>query len=297
MESSMGEHGAFKPAPSAQAQNKPGLESIMTEASESTKLEGSCGFAEYAGSGKLKGKNALITGGDSGIGRSVAILMTREGADVTIVFLPSEQPDAEATKTSVEQEKRTCLLISGDLRDRNLCRHAVDEHVKKYGTINILVNNALKQYRCTEFEDIDLDKTEDIFSTNIVQMIAMAKFALPHMARGDSIINTSSIVAFRGSGNMIDYAATKGAIISFTRALATYLIPKGIRVNAVAPGAIYTPIQVDTRSAQQMEGWGQKVGLGRPGEPSEVATSFVFLASAGASLYYGQVLHCYPLGD
>ncbi|KAJ5834613.1 Short-chain dehydrogenase/reductase SDR [Penicillium robsamsonii] len=297
MESSMGEHGAFKPAPSAQAQKKPGLESMMAEASESTKLEGSHGFSEYAGSGKLKGKNALITGGDSGIGRSVAILMAREGADVTIVYLPSEQPDAEATKKSVEQEKRTCLLIPADLRDRNLCWHAVNEHVKKYGTVNILVNNASKQYLCTTFEDIDLDKTEDIFRANIIQMIAIAKFALPHMTRGDSIINTSSVVTFRGSGTMIDYAATKGAIIGFTRALATYLIPKGIRVNAVAPGAIYTPIQVDTRDAQQMEGWGHKAGLGRPGEPSEVATSFVFLASADASLYYGQVLHCYPLGD
>ncbi|KAJ5208489.1 hypothetical protein N7449_002868 [Penicillium cf. viridicatum] len=261
MESSMGEHGAFKPAPAAQSQNKPGLESIMTEPSESTKLEGLHGFAEYAGSGKLKGKNALITGGDSGIGRSVAILMAREGADITIVYLPSEQPDAETTK--------------------------------KYGTINILVNNASKQYLCAEFENIDLDKTEDLFRTNIVQMIAMAKFALPHMTRGDSIINTSSVVTFRGSGTMIDYAAIKRAIIGFTRSLATYLIPKGIRVNAVAPGAIYTPIQVNTRSPEQMEGWGHKAGLGRPGEPSEVATSFVFLASADASLYYGQVL----LGD
>ncbi|CAG8059619.1 unnamed protein product [Penicillium olsonii] len=257
----------------------------MAKPSESTKLEGLGGFYEYAGSGKLKDKKALITGGDSGIGRSVAILMAREGADVTIVYLPSEQPDAEATKASVEEEQRTCLLIPGDLRDRNLCRHAVDEHVKKHGKLNILVNNASKQYMCEVFEDIDLDKTEDIFRTNIVQMIAMAKFALPHMSRGDSIINTSSIVALRGSGTMIDYAATKGAIISFTRALATYLIPKGIRVNAVAPGAIYTPIQVDTRDAQQMEGWGHKVGLGRPGEPSEVATSFIFLASADASLY------------
>ncbi|KAJ5184951.1 Short-chain dehydrogenase/reductase SDR [Penicillium cf. griseofulvum] len=297
MESSMGEHGAFKPAPGAQAQNKPGLESVMIEPSESTKLEGSRGFSEYAGSGKLKSKNALITGGDSGIGRSVAILMAREGADVSIVYLPSEQPDAQTTKKSVEQENQACLLIQGDLRDRNSCRRAVDEHVKKYGSINVLVNNASKQYLCTQFEDIDLDKTEDIFRTNVIQMISMAKFALPHMTRGDSIINTSSVVAFRGSGTMIDYASTKGAIVSFTRALATYLIPKGIRVNAVAPGAIYTPIQVDTRDPQQMEGWGQKARLGRPGEPSEVATSFVFLASADASLYYGQVMHCYPLGD
>ncbi|KAK9851762.1 uncharacterized protein MYU51_009251 [Penicillium brevicompactum] len=285
MESSMGQHGAFQPAPQAQAQNKPGLESIMTKPSESTKLEGLNEFFEYVGSGKLKGKKALITGGDSGIGRSVAVLMAREGADVSIVYLPTEQSDAETTKASVEKEQRSCLLIPGDLRERTICRHAVDEHLKRYGTINILVNNASKQYMCEVFENIDLDKTEDIFRTNIVQMIAMAKFALPHMNRGGSIINTSSLVALRGSSTMIDYAATKGAIISFTRALASYLIPRGIRVNAVAPGAIYTPIQVDTRDAQQMEGWGHKVGLGRPGEPSEVATSFIFLASADASLY------------
>ncbi|KAJ5996966.1 hypothetical protein N7522_008626 [Penicillium canescens] len=296
-DSAMGERGAFKPAPGAQSQNKPGLESRMNLPSESTKLEGSGSFREYGGSGKLNNKNALITGGDSGIGRSVAILMAREGADVTIVYLPAEQLDAEETKRSIEKEKRGCLLIAGDLRDRKTCLHAVDEHVKRYGKINILVNNASKQYKTQEFLDIDLEKVEDLFRTNILQMIAMAKFALPHMSRGDSIINTSSIVAFRGSGSMIDYSATKGAIISFTRSLGTYLIPKGIRVNAVAPGAIYTPIQVDTRDAQQMEGWGHKVGLGRPGEPSEVATSFVFLASADATLYYGQVLHCYPLGD
>ncbi|CAP94754.1 Pc18g05300 [Penicillium rubens Wisconsin 54-1255] len=285
MESAMGEHGTFKPAPKAQSQNKPGLETIMAERSESTKLEGLHGFSEYVGSGKLKGKTALITGGDSGIGRAVAILMAREGADVTIVYLPAEQVDAETTKKSVEQEKRSCLLVPGDLKDRNVCCRAVDEHVKKYGTINILVNNASKQYICTEFEKTNLDETEDVFRTNIIQMMAMAKFALPHMSRGDSIINTSSVVTFRGSGTMIDYAATKGAIIGFTRSLAKHLIPKGIRVNAVAPGAIYTPIQVDTRDPQQMEGWGQKASLGRPGEPSEVATSFVFLASACASLY------------
>ncbi|KAJ5789663.1 uncharacterized protein N7518_006674 [Penicillium psychrosexuale] len=313
--SPMGEHGTFKPAPGPQSQNKPGLESKMINPSESTKLEGLHGFSEYMGSGKLKGKNALITGGDSGIGRSVAILMAREGADITIVYLPSEQLDAETTRKSIEQEKRSCLLIPADLRDRKLCQHAVDEHVKKYGTVNILVNNASEQYLCTEFENTDLDKTEDIFKTNIIQMIAMTKFSLPHMARGDSwvlssliyiiiysrtccrIINTSSIVTFRGSKTMIDYAATKGAVIGFTRSLAQSLIPKGIRVNAVAPGAVYTPIQVDTRDAQQMEGWGGGASIGRPGEPSEVATSFVFLASADASLYYGQVMHCYPLGD
>ncbi|KAJ5389990.1 Short-chain dehydrogenase/reductase SDR [Penicillium cataractarum] len=297
MSSPMGEHGAFKASPVAQSQSKPGLESKLAFPSESSKLEGPGDFVEYAGSGKLKGKKALITGGDSEIGRSVAILMAREGADISIVFLPAEQVDAETTKDLVEKEGVHCLLICGDLRDLDFCREAVEKHVAKFGKVNVLINNASKQYICKDFSEIDLEKTQDIFKTNIIQMIAMAKFALPHMCRGDSIINTSSVVTFRGSGTMVDYAATKGAIIGFTKSLGAHLIPKGIRVNAVAPGAIYTPIQVDTREAEQMEGWGSKAGLGRPGQPSEVATSFVFLASADASLYYGQVLHCYPLGD
>ncbi|OQE47279.1 hypothetical protein PENCOP_c001G02840 [Penicillium coprophilum] len=256
------------------APHKPGLESIMAETSEATKLEDSHGFSEYSGSVKLKGKNALVTGGDSGIGRSVALLVAREGADVTIAYLLSKQPHAEATKKFVEQEKRTCLLIECDLRDRHACRHAVDEDVKKYGAVNILVNNASKQYLSTQFEDVDPDKAENIFRKNIIQMIAMAKFALLHMTQGSWIM---LLLWLFGLSNTLD--------------------PKGIRVNAVAPGAIYTPIQVDTRDANQMEGWGHKAGLGRPGEPSEVATSFVFLASAEASLYYGQVMHCYPRGD
>ncbi|KAJ5156145.1 hypothetical protein N7492_008948 [Penicillium capsulatum] len=286
MTSPMGEKGTFKAAPNApQSQTQPGLESEMISASEPSKLEGGGGFVEYAGSGKLKDKKVIVTGGDSGIGRSVAIMMAREGADISIVHLPAEQGDAETAKSLVEKEGRTCILIAGDLRDRNFCQHAVDEHVKKFGRINVLVNNASKQYMYKDFLDTDLDKTEDIFKTNIIQMIAMAKFSLPHMSQGDSIINTSSVVTFRGSKTLIDYAATKGAIIGFTRSLASHLISKGIRVNAVAPGAIYTPIQVSSREAGQMGSWGKNTGLRRPGEPSEVATSFVFLASADASLY------------
>lgn len=269
----------------------------MSPPSESTKLESSGETIEYVGSGKLKDKKVLITGGDSGIGRSVAVLMAREGADITIVYLPEEQQDAEDTKRMVEKEQRSCLLFSGNLVKRENCYKAVEEHVKKYGRINVLVNNASKQYMCKNFVDIDLDKVEDLFHTNIFQMFALTKYALPHMNRGDSIINTTSVVTFRGSSSMVDYASSKGAIVGFTRSLAIQLVPKGIRVNAVAPGAIYTPIQVDTRTAEQMSGWGSKSSLGRPGEPSEVATSFIFLASPESSLYYGQVLHCYPLGD
>lgn len=295
--SQMAQGGAFTAPQAEQSQAKPGLEKHMKPASESTKLETSEGLVEYVGSGKLKDKKVLITGGDSGIGRSVAILMAREGADITIVHLPEEQVDADDTKRQIEAEKRACLLFSGDLARRETCYKAVEAHVQKFGAVNVLVNNASKQYICKNFADIDLDKVEDIFHTNILQMFAITKYALPHMKRGDTIINTTSVVSFRGSSGMVDYASTKGAIVSFTRSLSMQLTPKGIRVNAVAPGAVYTPIQVDTRSAEEMSNWGAKSMIGRPGQPSEIATSFVFLASPDSSFYYGQVLHCYPLGD
>ncbi|KAE8148331.1 hypothetical protein BDV25DRAFT_141905 [Aspergillus avenaceus] len=293
----MGQKGAFQVPQQPQAQQTPGLEKNMAPPSEATKLESSGSFVEYVGSGKLKDKKVLITGGDSGIGRSIAALMAREGADVTISYLPEEQEDAEETKRLVEAEKRTCLLFPGDLTNRETCRKAVEEHLKKFQKLNVLVNNASKQFMCKDLAEIDLDQVESVFHTNIIQMIALSKFALPHLSSGDSIINTTSTVAFKGTTGMVDYAATKGAIVGFTRALAKQLMPKGIRVNAVAPGPVYTPIQVDTRSPEQMEGWGAGTSIGRPGQPSEVATSFVFLASKDASLYYGQILHCYPLGD
>ncbi|EED20450.1 oxidoreductase, short-chain dehydrogenase/reductase family [Talaromyces stipitatus ATCC 10500] len=281
----MKQHGTFQPPRVPQSQTKPGLETNMQPASESTKLEDADGFFEYVGSGKLKDKSVLITGGDSGIGRAVAVLMAREGADVTIAHLPEEQEDAEDTKKMVEAEKRSCFLFAGDLTDHENCRRVVDEHYRSYGSLNILVNNASKQYMCKTLTDIDLNTVESVFRSNILQMFAVTKYALTYMKQGDTIINTTSVVTFRGSASMVDYAATKGAIVGFTRSLATQLIPKGIRVNAVAPGAIYTPIQPDTRPAKQMEGWHSKSPLGRPGQPSEVAPTFVFLASPEASLY------------
>ncbi|BAE62831.1 unnamed protein product [Aspergillus oryzae RIB40] len=277
MASAIGKEGTFQAPQEPQAQQKPG---------EATKLESSGTFVEYVGSGKLKDKKVLITGGDSGIGRSVAALMAREGADVTISYLPEEQEDAEETKKLVEAENRTCLLFPGDLSNRETCRQAVEEHMKKFKKLNVLVNNASKQYMCKDLAQIDLDQVEHVFQTNIIQMFALSKFALPHLSRGDS-----------GTSGMVDYAATKGAIVGFTRSLAKQLMPKGIRVNAVAPGPVYTPIQVDTRAPEEMEDFGAGSSIGRPGQPSEVATSFVFLASSDASLYYGQILHCYPLGD
>ncbi|KAJ6441616.1 putative oxidoreductase YhdF [Purpureocillium lavendulum] len=289
--------GQFQPVQDPQSQDQPGFEENLYPKSEPTKLEGKNQFHEYRAANKLEGCKAFITGGDSGIGRSVALLFAREGADVTIVYLPEEEQDAQETKNMVADEGRECLLVAGNLMDNETCQSAIKQHVDKFGMIHVLVNNASKQIMCEDLKDINLDDVESTFRSNIVQMFAITKFALHHMEKGGSIINTTSTVAFRGSGGMVDYSATKGAIVSFTRSLAKQLTPKGIRVNAVAPGPVHTPIQPASRPAKQMEGFGQKSQIGRPGQPSEVAPSFVFLASKDAELYYGQVLHAYPFGD
>ncbi|KAH6699308.1 general stress protein [Verticillium dahliae] len=272
-------------------------EQDLAPKSEPTKLEGKNDFQEYRAAKKLEGSKALITGGDSGIGRSVAVLFAREGADVTIVYLPDEQEDAEETKQLVEKEGKECLLVAGNLMENDTCKNAVQQHIDKFGKIHILVNNAAKQVMCEDFTDINLDDVESTFRSNILQIFAITKYALKHMEKGGSIINSTSTVAFRGTAAMIDYASTKGAITSFTRALAKQLVSKGIRVNAVAPGPVHTPLQPASRPAEQMEGFGKKSQLGRPGQPSEVAPSYVFLATKDSELYYGQILHPYPLGD
>ncbi|KAM0346656.1 hypothetical protein ACHAPU_005368 [Fusarium lateritium] len=295
--SQAGKDGSFEPVPEAQAQKLPGTEKAMNPTSESTKLEGKHEFHEYRAANKLEGTKALITGGDSGIGRSVAVLFAREGADVTIVYLPEEQEDAEETKRMVEKEGRKCLLFAGNLMDNETCKNAVQKHVDEYGKIHVLVNNAAKQIMCEDFKDIDLDDVESTFRSNILQIFAMTKYALHHMEKGGSIINSTSTVAFRGTAAMVDYASTKGAITSFTQSLSKQLVKKGIRVNAVAPGPVHTPLQPASRPAEQMEGFGKQSQLGRVGQPSEIAPSYVFLASKDASLFYGQVLHAYPLGD
>jgi len=292
-----GKQGEFKPISEAQSQNLPGTEKDMQPTSESTKLEGASGFVQYEPAGKLKGKKAFITGGDSGIGRAVAVCFAKEGADVTIVYLPEEEDDAQETKRLIEEEGKECLLVAGNLMANDTCKDAVAKHVEKYKDLDVLVNNASKQIMCDNFADINLDDVESTFRSNILQMFAITKYALPHMKKGASIINTTSTVAFRGTSSMVDYSATKGAIASFTRSLAKQLAPKGIRVNAVAPGPVHTPLQPASRPAGQMEGFGQKSLLGRPGQPSEIAPSFVFLACKDATLYMGQVLHAYPLGD
>jgi NAD(P)-dependent dehydrogenase (short-subunit alcohol dehydrogenase family) len=216
---------------------------------------------------------------------------------VSIVYLPEEQEDAEETQRLVEKEGRQCQLLPGDLMSNETCKSAVEKHMAKYSGLDILVNNAAKQYMCDDIAEIDLDKVESTFRSNILAMFAMAKYAVPHMERGAAIINSTSTVAFRGTKAMVDYASTKGAITSFTQSLAKQLVSKGIRVNAVAPGPVHTPLQPASRPPEQMEGWGESYQLGRPGQPSETATSYVFLASKDASLFYGQVLHPYPLGD
>ncbi|KAF3349550.1 hypothetical protein VD0002_g850 [Verticillium dahliae] len=292
-----GESGQFKPVEEKQAQSLPGREQDLAPKSEPTKLEGKNDFQEYRAAKKLEGSKALITGGDSGIGRSVAVLFAREGADVTIVYLPDEQEDAEETKQLVEKEGKECLLVAGNLMENDTCKNAVQQHIDKFGKIHILVNNAAKQVMCEDFTDINLDDVESTFRSNILQIFAITKYALKHMEKGGSIINSTSTVAFRGTAAMIDYASTKGAITSFTRALAKQLVSKGIRVNAVAPGPVHTPLQPASRPAEQMEGFGKKSQLGRPGQPSEVAPSYVFLATKDSELYYGQILHPYPLGD
>lgn len=213
---------------------KNSLEKDMAPTSESTKLEGKEGFVEYVGSGKLKGKSALITGGDSGIGRAVAALYAREGCNVSINYLPEEQVDADETKRLVTEAGAKCLCIPYDLEKLKSLNEIVEKHVKEYGGLDILVNNASKQVECEDFANINLDAMESTFKSNILQMMALTKFALPHIPKGGSIINTTSVVAFRGTAALVDYASTKGAIVAFTRSLAKQLVKKGIRVNAVA---------------------------------------------------------------
>jgi NAD(P)-dependent dehydrogenase (short-subunit alcohol dehydrogenase family) len=244
----------------------------------------------YRGSGKLEGKVALITGGDSGIGRAVAVHFAREGADVAIVYLNEDQ-DAQQTKEMVEAEGQRCLLLPGDIRDEKFCQQAVQKTVKQLGKLNVLVNNAAEQHPQEEVTDISAEQLNTTFTTNIFSFFYFTQAALKHLQEGDSIINTTSVTAYDGSPQLLDYSSTKGAIVAFTRSLSMNLAEKGIRVNAVAPGPIWTPLIPATFDAKKVGKFGQDTPLGRPGQPCEVATSFVFLASEDASYMSGQVLH------
>ncbi len=265
---------------------QPGRESQMTPRPEYQ-------APEYQGSGKLKGKVALITGGDSGIGRAVAVLFAREGADVAVVYL-DEHGDARKTEELVRAEGARCLLIAGDVGDVNFCREAVERTAQELGGLNILVNNAAEQHPQKKLEDITPLQLERTFRTNIFGYFYMAQAAMAHLSKGDAIINTTSVTAYRGSHHLLDYSATKGAITVFTRSLATQLAKRktGIRVNGVAPGPIWTPLIPSTFDEDKVDEFGADVPLGRPGQPEEVAPAFVYLASEADSSYVtGQIIH------
>lgn len=245
---------------------------------------------DYKGSDKLKGKVALITGGDSGIGHAVAVHFAREGAKIAIVYL-EEDDDAQKTKDMVEQEGSECLVIRGNIRDKEFCRKCVDQVISEYNQLNILVNNAAEQHIRQGIEDLDLDITERTFQTNILSMFYITKAAVPHLDKGDTIINTTSVVAYQGRKYLIDYGATKGAITGFTRSLNQDLAPKDIRVNAVAPGPIWTPLIPASFDEEHVQSFGKSTTMGRPGQPSEVAPAYVFLAARDSSYISGQVIH------
>jgi NAD(P)-dependent dehydrogenase (short-subunit alcohol dehydrogenase family) len=247
---------------------------------------------ELHGSGKLADRVALITGGDSGIGRAVAVLFAREGARVGIVYL-EEQRDAEETLRLVEAEGSTGLLLKGDIGRESFCRQAVEKTAKKFGRLDILVNNAAEQHPEKSIEDIDQKQLDATFRTNVYSMFFLTKAALPYLKKnkGSTIINTTSVTAYRGSPELVDYSATKGAIVSFTRSLSGMLAKDGIRVNAVAPGPVWTPLIPATFPPDKVAKFGSDTPLGRAGEPWECATCFLFLASIDSQFMTGQVLH------
>lgn len=244
----------------------------------------------YKGSAKLEGKVALITGGDSGIGRSVAVHYAREGAEVAIIYL-SEHKDAQDTRKLVEKEGKECLLIAGDVGDKEFCKDAVKKVMEEFGKINILVNNAAEQHPEEDLQEMDMEQMEKTFRTNIFSMFYLSQQVLKHMSKGDCIINTTSVTAFRGQKVLLDYSSTKGAITSFTRSLSLNLAEKGIRVNGVAPGPIWTPLIPSTFPEDKVKNFGKDTPLGRPGQPSEVAPAYVFLACDDASYITGQIIH------
>jgi len=268
--------------PQKQAQ-QPGRESKMTPQPVSEKLS-------QAGSGKLEGKVALITGGDSGIGRAVAIAFAKEGADIAISFL-NEEADAQDTAREVEQEGRKCILIPGDIGDEDHCRKTEARVIRELSRLDVLVNNAAEQHPQKSIEDITSKQLERTFRTNIFSFFYMTKAALPHLKKGSAIVNTTSVTAYKGSPDLLDYSATKGAIVAFTRSLSGQLADRGIRVNGVAPGPIWTPLIPSTFPAAKVSTFGSDVPMKRAGQPAEVAPAYVFLASDDASYVSGQVIH------
>lgn len=264
-----------------QKQEKPGLESKLSPTPESEPIQQH---------GKLKGKTAIITGGDSGIGKATALLFASEGADIVISYL-SETSDAKETKKEIEKLGRKCILIKGDLGRENNCKKVITETVKTFGKFHILVNNAGIHWESEKIEDITTEQLMKTFHSNFFSVFWLTKYAMKYLKKGSCIINTTSVTAYRGSDHLMDYAATKGAILSFTRSLAANLAQKGIRVNAVAPGPIWTPLIASTLSKKAVSEFGSDTPMKRAGEPNEVATCFLFLASEDSSYMTGQVLH------
>ena len=262
-----------QPAPPLPAQHleKPGLEADM-------QLQPRFMADGYKGSGKLEGLTALVTGGDSGIGRAVAVLFAREGADVAIFYL-NEHLDAEETKRCIEAEGRRCVLMAGDVKDAALCREVVEKTVKEFGKLDILVNNAAFQEHADSLEDLTEERFDETLRTNIYGYFHMAKAALPYLQRGSCIINTGSVTGLEGSAKLLDYSATKGAIHAFTKSLASNLIDKGIRVNAVAPGPVWTPLNPADKDAESIQTFGAATDMKRPAQPEELSPAYVFLAS------------------
>ena len=265
-----------------QKQNKPGKESLLKPIPDSQ--------PEIKTQGKLYKKIAIITGADSGIGKATALLFAQEGADIVISYL-NETKDAQITKKEVEKFGVKCKLIKGNLSKENHCKKLIQQTLKEFGKIDILVNNAANHWEAKEIKDISTKQMKTTFETNFYSVFWLTKFAVPHLKKGSSIINTTSVTAYRGSDHLLDYAATKGAVLSFTRSLSSQLVKNGIRVNAVAPGPIWTPLIASTFSKKEISEFGSDTPMKRAGETNEVATCFLFLASDDSSYITGQVLH------
>lgn len=269
--------------PPQQQKTKPGHESEMTPAPLFDD-------PDYKAAGKLQDKVAIVTGGDSGIGRAVSIIYAKEGADVVIVYL-NEHDDAQETRRLVEEKGRRCLLIDGDLSSEAFCREVIQKTIDTFGKIDILVNNHAEHWEVDSIEHLDMEQMEKTFRVNIFSFFYLTKAAVPHLKEGSSIINTTSVTAYKGSGHLLDYSTTKGAIETFTYSLSDQLVERGIRVNGVAPGPIWTPLIPATFAAEEVEKFGADVPMKRAGQPSEVATCFVFLAAKDSSYMSGQILH------
>jgi NAD(P)-dependent dehydrogenase (short-subunit alcohol dehydrogenase family) len=270
--------------PPQQQDQQPGLETEMTPQPEYIR-------ANYRGSGKLQDKVALITGGDSGIGRAVAVHFAREGADVAFAYKPEEEEDAYTTRQLMEAEGRRCLTLPGDLREVSFCESIVSQTVQELGQLNIVVSNAAEQFTSQDVAELPNEQFEDTFRVNFFPLVWIVKAALPHLSEGDSIIATSSINAYRGNQQLVDYTATKGAITAYIRSIAQQLAEKKIRANTVAPGPIWTPLIPASFPPEKVASFGKDTTMKRPGQPSEVAPAYVFLASEDASYITGQAIH------